>query len=158
MSYRSKTLQTKLKLSEKAGMSKESKSVKIIIDTNVWISFLIGKNLKGLQNHLDSQRIKVVTCNEQLIELSEVFKKPKIKKYFTKNQISEFFELFEECSECHPITTISNICRDAKDNYLVSLAVDSNANFLITGDKDLLDLDRIGETKVINYTDFDRIV
>lgn len=58
-------------------MSKESKSVKIIIDTNVWISFLIGKNLKGLQNHLDSQRIKVVTCNEQLIELSEVFKKSK---------------------------------------------------------------------------------
>jgi predicted nucleic acid-binding protein len=34
-------------------MKKESKSYKIIVDSNIWISFLIGRNLIGLQNHID---------------------------------------------------------------------------------------------------------
>jgi len=55
-------------------MKKASKSYRIIIDSNIWISFLIGKNLRGLQNHLDSQNLKIITCKEQLVELSEVFK------------------------------------------------------------------------------------
>jgi putative PIN family toxin of toxin-antitoxin system len=139
-------------------MKKESKSYKIIVDSNIWISFLIGKNLIGLQNYIDSQKIKIVTCNEQLTELSEVFKKPKLKKYFTKEQISEFFELLDESSDCILISTKSNICRDPKDNYLVSLALVSKVDFLFTGDKDLLELNKIGETVVLKFADFDTFI
>jgi hypothetical protein len=139
-------------------MKKESKSYKIIVDSNIWISFLIGRNLIGLQNHIDSQNLKIITCNEQLIELSEVFKKPKLKKYFTKDQITEFFELLDESSDSIIISTKSNICRDPKDNYLVSLSLDSKADFLITGDKDLLELNKIGETVVLKYADFDTFI
>lgn len=138
-------------------MKKGNKSYKIIVDTNIWISFLIGKNLKGLQNQIDSQFIKIITCNEQLHELSEVFKKPKIKKYFSKEQIVEFFELLDESSENFVISSITNICRDPKDNYLISLAIDSEADFLITGDKDLLELIKVGGTTVLKYSDFDKI-
>jgi predicted nucleic acid-binding protein len=49
------------------------------------------------------------------------------------------------------------ICRDPKDNYLVPLAIDSKADFLITGDKDLLELNKIGKTIVLNYNDFDSL-
>jgi hypothetical protein len=139
-------------------MKKESKSYKIIVDSNIWISFLIGRNLIGLQNYIDSQNLKIITCNEQLIELSEVFKKPKLKKYFTKDQITEFFELLDESSDSIIISTKSNICRDPKDNYLVSLSLDSKADFLITGDKDLLELNKIGETVVLKYADFDTFI
>jgi putative PIN family toxin of toxin-antitoxin system len=76
-------------------MKKASKSFKVIVDTNIWISFLIGKNLKGLQEYIDSQAIIIVACNEQIQELAEVFKKSKIKKYFTAEQIEFFFELNE---------------------------------------------------------------
>ncbi|MBW8333721.1 MAG: putative toxin-antitoxin system toxin component, PIN family [Prolixibacteraceae bacterium] len=138
-------------------MKKGSKSYKIIVDTNIWISFLIGKNLKGLQNQIDSKFIKIITCNEQLQELSEVFKKPKIKKYFLKDQIVEFFELLEESSVNFTISSSTTICRDPKDNYLISLAIDSEADFLITGDKDLLELMKVGETTIIKYTDFNKI-
>ena len=79
-------------------MKKASKSFKVIVDTNIWISFLIGKNLKGLQEYIDSQTVLIVTCNEQIQELTDVFKKPKIKKYFTPQQILEFFELLDESS------------------------------------------------------------
>jgi hypothetical protein len=90
--------------------------------------------------------------------LSEVFKKPKLKKYFTKDQITEFFELLDESSDSIIISTKSNICRDPKDNYLVSLALDSKADFLISGDKDLLELNKIGETVVLKYADFDTFI
>jgi predicted nucleic acid-binding protein len=56
------------------------------------------------------------------------------------------------------ISSKSNICRDPKDNYLVSLALDSKADFLITGDKDLLELNKISETIVLKYTDFDTFI
>jgi putative PIN family toxin of toxin-antitoxin system len=135
-----------------------NKKYKIIVDSNIWISFLIGKSLRGLQNYIDSQHIKIITCKEQYNELSVVFKKPKIKKYFTKEQVLEFFELLDESSDCIELVTKSSICRDAKDNFLVSLAIDSQADFLITGDLDLLELDKIGQTLVIKYTDFEQFL
>lgn len=138
-------------------MKKASKSFKIIVDTNVWISFLIGKNLKGLQEYIDSQTVLIVTCNEQIQELTDVFKKPKIKKYFTTQQILEFFELLDESSVNVVIKTKTELCRDLKDNYLLSLAIDSNADFLITGDNDLLILHRIENTNIIKFIDFETI-
>jgi len=131
-------------------MKKANKSFKVIVDTNIWISFLIGKNLKGLQEYIDSQSIIIVTCNEQIQELTEVFKKEKIKKYFTFEQIGDFFELLDESSVNVVIKTKTDLCRDLKDNYLLSLAIDSNADFLISGDNDLLVLNKVESTKIKN--------
>jgi len=139
-------------------MKRENKSYKIIIDTNIWISFLIGKSLKGLQYYIDNQKILIITCNEQFQELIEVFRKSKLKKYFTVEQIYEFTELISEASENVSLKTNIELCRDPKDNYLISLAVDSKADYLITGDADLLELLEVGNTKIIKYRDFDKIM
>ena len=133
----------RLKLSGNKGMKKISRSFKIIVDTNIWISFLIGKTLKGLQNYLDNKTVVIITCKEQIQELTLVFEKPKIKKYFTSEQIAEFFELLDESSVNIDLKTKTDICRDLKDNYLISLATDSDADFLITGDNDLLVLNKV---------------
>jgi uncharacterized protein len=117
----------------------------------------LGKSLKSLQDHIDSQTVLIVTCNEQLQELIEVFKKPKIKKYFTPNQIGEFFELLDESSVNVFLKTKTDLCRVLKDNYLLSLAIDSNADFLIKGDNDLLILNSIENTKIIKFIDFEKI-
>jgi len=139
-------------------MKKGNKVYKIIIDSNIWISFLIGKHLKGLQNQINSQLIKIITCNEQFQELVEVFKKPKIKKYFSNEQVSEFFELLDEACDNTELKSTSTICRDPKDNYLVSLAIDSKADYLITGDKDLLELNKVGKTIIVKFNDFDKLI
>lgn len=138
-------------------MTKANKSYKVIIDSNVWISFLIGKDLSGLQNFIESKTFIILTCEEQLIELYEVFERPKLRKYFDKDQIIEFFELFEESSKSISLSTKTNLCRDPKDNYLVSLAIDSQADYLVTGDNDLLVLTTINNTIVIKYSDFNAL-
>ncbi len=42
-----------------------------------------------------------------------------------------------------------NMCRDAKDDYLIMLAISGGADFLVTGDKDLLVLDGVEKVRVI---------
>ncbi len=48
-----------------------------------------------------------------------------------------------------------NECRDVKDNFLLNLAIDSNADYLITGDSDLLDLGIIHNTKILTIKDLE---
>ena len=136
----------------------ENKPFKVIIDSNIWISFLIGKSLKDLQKYIDSQKVLIITCSEQILELADVFKRPKIKKYFTSEQVVEFFELLDESSMKVELKTKTNLCRDSKDNYLLSLAIDSNADFLITGDNDLLVLNKIENTSIIKFHDFNNVI
>ena len=45
-------------------------------------------------------------------------------------------------------------CRDPKDNFLLSLAVDSKEDYLLTGDNDLLEIGQIGKTKIQTITEF----
>ena len=54
---------------------------RVVIDTNIWISFLIGKHLAGLHRHIDSGRVEVVTCEAQLRELADVLKWKKQSSY-----------------------------------------------------------------------------
>ena len=46
------------------------------------------------------------------------------------------------------------LARDANDDFLLSLAKDGKATFLITGDKDLLVLKKINQTKIVSISDF----
>jgi len=128
---------------------------KVVIDSNIWISFMIGKNLRGLVQYIRNGQITIITCTEQLHELSEAFRKPKFQKYFQTNQIATFFSFLEGVSLIVPITTaIAPLCRDPKDDYLLALSIKSDAHYLVTGDKDLLEIQKINNTLIIKYVDF----
>lgn len=51
-----------------------------------------------------------------------------------------------------------DVCRDPKDNFLLALAKDSQADFLITGDKDLLILEQFADSLILTFADFVRIM
>ena len=137
-------------------MKQESKQYKIIIDTNIWISFLIGKNLKGLQHYIYSSIFQIVTCEEQIFELINVLHRPKMEKIFSKNQINVFFDLLDESACLTDVHSTVDICRDPKDNYLLALAIDANADYLISGDYDLLSIKQIKGTKITSFSDFEQ--
>lgn len=130
---------------------------KIILDTNLWISFLITKNHTQLDDILFVKKARLVFSNELLEEFLEVVKRPKIRKYFSVDDLEALLEIIENFSDFVVVTSSIDLCRDSKDNFLLALAVDSNSNYLITGDKDLLDLKIIGKTKILAITDFFKI-
>ena len=61
-------------------MQRRSK-LRVIIDTNCWISFLIGRRLSKLVNLLSNERIQLIICDELLAEIQEVTTRPKFAKY-----------------------------------------------------------------------------
>lgn len=127
---------------------------RVIIDTNLWISFLITKDLKTLDNKVKTGKIKIIFGLELIEEFLSVASRPKFKKYFLKEDVEQIIDLFDVYGEIVQVISKIELCRDPKDDFLLSLATDSKADYLITGDKDLLDLKTIGKTKIVTMTDY----
>lgn len=132
----------------------QNKVSRIIIDTNLWISFLITKDFTKLDEIIFSRQGILVFSQELLDEFLEVARRPKFRRFFSNSDIEEILETIDEYADFVKIKSEIQICRDPKDNFLLSLSVDGNADFLLTGDKDLLDLREFGETTIITITDF----
>ncbi|MEH1779585.1 MAG: putative toxin-antitoxin system toxin component, PIN family [Nostoc sp.] len=132
----------------------ENKTIKIIIDTNLWISFLIGRELKHLQNLFLEETIQVVLSEEIVEELLLVTQRPKLQKYFPPNKLNELIQVLRTIGLFINIKSEVSLCRDAKDNYLLALSKDSDANFLLTGDQDLLEIAKFENTEIVTYQEF----
>lgn len=130
------------------------KKDRIIIDTNLWISFLISKRTKGLDECFNDQSLTIIFSQDLLDEFIEVVRRPKLKKYFSIADLESLLLQINLHAEFVHATSELSLCRDPKDNFLLSLAMDSNANFLLTGDKDLLELKKIGKTQILTLTQF----
>ena len=61
---------------------------------------------------------------------------------------------YKEMVEWIPIIERVEECRDPKDDKFLELAINGNAEYLITGDKDLLVLDPFRETHILSAKDF----
>lgn len=129
-------------------------SKKVILDTNLWISFLISKKFGQIDKLVKEQKITLAFSNESIEEFIEVVNRPKFKQYFTKKDIDDLLDSFDQFGELIPVESDIQLCRDKKDNFLLSLAVDSKADYLITGDKDLLVLEKIKNTVITTFADF----
>lgn len=130
------------------------KVIKLILDTNLWISFLISKNYTQLDNILFVKNAKLIFSQELLEEFLDVVKRPKFRRFFSTENTKELLETIQDHAEFVYVKSEVEICRDRKDNFLLSLAKDSKADYLITGAKDLLILKKIGKTKILTITDF----
>jgi uncharacterized protein len=133
------------------------KNKRVVIDTNIWISFLISKNFKGLDSLITSGQITLLFSTELIEEFFEVANRPKFKSYFKKRDLESLLAQLENIGELISVTTKTNTCRDSKDNFLLSLSKDGKADFLLTGDEDLLELKNFGSTRIIRWSEFIKI-
>lgn len=132
----------------------KSKPLKIIIDTNLWVSFIISNKLTLLDGLLFSQKISLLFSEELINEIAVTITKPKLRKYFATNGLEEMLTAFEPFIDLIKVRSSVTVCRDPNDNFLLALAKDGKADYLLTGDKDLLELVKFGKTKIISMTTF----
>ncbi len=126
---------------------------RIIIDTNLWVSFLITNDFNKLDHFLNSDKYLVVFSDELFDEFLEVVHREKFARYFNDLNIKILVEIINEKALFVKVFSIVNVCRDVKDNFLLSLAIDGDVDYLITGDNDLLILKHYQKTSIltINY-------
>jgi putative PIN family toxin of toxin-antitoxin system len=133
----------------------EKTKIKIILDTNLWISFLISKTLRKMNVLFNKEVITLIFSDELLEEFVEVAKRPKFRKYFSESDLEKLIELFDIYGEIVEVVSSVDLCRDEKDNFLLALAKDSKADFLITGDDDLLIIKKFEHTEILTYSEFE---
>jgi len=130
------------------------KRLRVIIDTNLWISFLISNRLRKIETLIDKDLVIFIFSNELIEEFLEVAARPKFSKYFKKEDIRRVLSIIDNLGETVKVKSIVNHCRDFKDNFLLALAKDSSADCLITGDEDLLIIKRFHNTEILTYSEF----
>ena len=132
-----------------------SGSVRVIFDTNVWISFLVGKRLSAISRFIADGSITIITTPQLLQEIKMVTAPPKLRKYFPKESVTELIELLETIAEQVEVVPTHFISRDPKDNFLLDLIAAAKADYLVTGDKDLLVHNPFMTAQILTPTEFE---
>ena len=129
-----------------------------VFDTNAIVSALLfNDSVPGLAliKALDTGAILVSATLAQ--ELQDVLNRPQFDRYVTREERDEFLMAFMREAELVEITETVAACRDPKDNQILELAVSGNADYIVTGDDDLLVLNPFRDIAIIAPADFVRV-
>jgi len=127
---------------------------RVIIDTNLWISFLINNDYSKLDKILSDKLATLLYSQELIDEFIEVAQRPKFRRYFSADDLQALLLAMSDRAIFIDVSSTVTVCRDEKDNFLLALTKDGKASHLITGDKDLLVLKRFGKTKILTITEY----
>lgn len=123
----------------------------VVIDTNVFLSGLFfGGNPEKILRLWQNGEIEVLLSPELAAEIIS-----KTKKFNSEQKFLEEWAYILNYGTTHVLVkeTVS-LCRDPKDNMLLALAKQGHADYLITGDKDLLSLKTLTPTRILSPREF----
>ena len=78
-----------------------------------------------------------------------MLKRPKLARYFSSKDVEAILGRLVKEGELMAAGERRRLSRDPKDDLFIELAIDGNADFLVTGDQDLLVLQRVGRTRIV---------
>lgn len=126
-----------------------------ILDTNIWISYLLSKKYDTLVKIILENTFEIATCKNLVTEFEQVLQRKKFKKYIRKNEINEAVKIHLKLCKFIDIELKANELTDRKDNYLLDLYRAAKASLLVTGDKQLhTEASKLGY-KVITLAQFE---
>ena len=137
-------------------MGKKEKTIgRVVLDTNILVSALLFQaELAGIVDLWKKGRIIPVLSKETFTEFKAVLEYPKFSltqqeiKVIIEEEVLPYFEVIEVTDN------IKGICRDVDDDKFIACAVSASADFIVTGDKDLLDLGKYKSVKIISASVF----
>lgn len=129
--------------------------VRYVFDTNALISALLFENSKPAQAlRYALANGEVLVSLDLLEELNEVLGREKFNRYLTTEEREEFLEALIERAVLVEITENVQECRDPKDDKVLELALNGEAQYIISGDRDLLVLHPFRDVLVITADEF----
>lgn len=132
-----------------------SSSARYVLDTNTLVSAVL------FEHSVPGQAFRrALKCGEVLVspstleELAEVLQREKFDRYVTAAEREEFLEAFVERATFIEPTEEIRLCRDAKDDKFLEVAVSGGAAYLISGDKDLRALNPFRSIAIVTAAEF----
>ena len=127
--------------------------MRILIDTNLVISGLFFGGLpKKILSEIDAEKFKICV-NDKIVEEYNIVIERKLKN--PKHHLNE--ELREKFfSNLHNFEIKSDlkVCRDVKDDKFINCAIDAKAIYIVSGDKDLLDIKNFAGIEIVTAREF----
>ncbi|BAW95786.1 PIN domain protein [[Synechococcus] sp. NIES-970] len=129
--------------------------LRIALDTNILVSALVfgSSNCREVVTFAKQQGT-ILTSIAVLTELNQVLSRKKFDRYLTQSIREDFLTSLAFESEIVSVMEKISACRDPKDNKFLELAVNGNADFLVTGDQDLLILNPFQDVEILTAQDF----
>ncbi|MGH8208456.1 MAG: putative toxin-antitoxin system toxin component, PIN family [Steroidobacteraceae bacterium] len=128
---------------------------RVVADTNVLISRLL------LPQSVASKAVRKAVGEGQLLvssatldELADVLSRPKFDRYVDVEDRQEFFRLLTRIAERVVATYPVKACRDPKDDKFLEVAINGEADVIVTGDKDLLVLTPFREIDIVTPAEY----
>lgn len=140
--------------------------MRVLIDTNVFISYLLSSHGAGAIQEIFSawlgERFTLLVPGALLDEIVvTVGSKPQLARRIAQEDLKEFIAIIQEMSEEIPSIRrpIPAVTRDPKDDYLLAYALVGEADYLVTGDHDLLALQgQASELEILTPRQFSELL
>jgi len=129
-----------------------------VIDTNIWISYLLSKKYHHLVKIILASKIKVVSCENLVYEFKDVLQRDKFKKYIRQKEIDEAVKIHLKLCSYLQVESKTDELSDKKDNFLLDLYRKADASLMVTGDKQLIsEASRLGYN-VVTMAEFENLI
>lgn len=131
--------------------------MKAVFDTNVLIAALLTEGVcSKLLIRARKRYFDLISCPFILQEVEQVLiKKFSVTPQETETALSLIIDAVQKV--CHPDEEIPRVCRDADDDHILACAKNAKADYLVTGDGDLLSLENYEGTAIIRPRDFENL-
>lgn len=132
--------------------------MKVVVDTNLFISFLLGRNLQKLVELLQSEKVVMLVSSRLFDELIKVIDSSKFRAVFSENDVANLIAILKMKGLWLEPRIKINDCRDSNDDFILELAVSGSADYIVTGDKDLQALNPYRGIKIIRPKEFEALL
>lgn len=125
-------------------------SLKLVVDTNVLISAALsgqGTPAKLLRLVLDGHTL--VFSQPTFNELQSRLYRPKFDRYITLEQRQRLLHDFNACAHWVELAPYPTYCRDPDDDKFIATALQAQADWLVSGDRDLLEAQPPADLRIL---------
>ena len=130
-------------------------SPRIVLDTNLWVGYFLGQHVHvRLDRILYDEKFSILMSDALFDEVVGVLNRPKFARFFSLDDVRALLDALSLRSELIDVASSIALSRDPNDDFLLSLCLDGSADFLLTGDNDLLILHPFGHTQIVKLADF----
>ena len=132
--------------------------MKVIVDTNILVSAVLrGRTPKEvIQFIIDTPDCDWLVSKEILEEYKQVLSRPKFK--LTPEIINQWWFVLDTVTRVVEVTNVVDFPRDRKDAKFLACALATDADFLLTGDRDFEEAKNLGKTRIISVSLFKRLL
>ena len=130
---------------------------RVVLDTNVFVSMVLGGQVGKINDGWRAEKFLLIVSDDIVSEYLNVLQRPKL--HLSSDTIATIVSrIYRKAEFSMPAEHIFLIKDDPSDDKFLEAAIAGNADFIVSGDKHLLDIKQFQSVPIIIARDFIEIL